>query len=1038
MEFKKRDLLLNEVNSEEGITQKVLSKIRGIRDRAKSEFEETKALVRILTHAIRTYAKTREFDLDEKDKTFIKGQSIDVVKNIVLMIVAIIPLPIPLTPFLVIFGKKIGVDFIPKQQDIPEKGKKKEKLDEVETIKGGKADNMTLSDIAKKHDVSIKDIAKEIRSGIKIEREHTRSKRKAKEIAMDHVFEFPNYYTDKKYGVKASEKGLEKIDEVRVKRKKYTHQPSEETKRAVKVCVDLSMEDVKKFLKRDDVQINIVNIKTITYGKSKLLNQEITLDLTDSEGKDIKLSRSKFIDLSEIFHETLQSMGMNDIKGEYYHFFFEEQDEDAINENMHKKFFNLLKEEDETETPYEIKMLEEYRLIYNLCDQATKRKLKSSPFCDLKDYYETTPAKEKVLASVFSIYNFLVEGARGLNRGVFPRLIRIALNSEDPAQTLYIISEFIQDKTYDNDESKIKLKQYKGRDISPANLDDFLNTVKSKTYSEYEESLTKNEMSLERTSLRLEYNCTDDISVTLIKLLEIIKKSNPEQKYEKFNEVFKKVTDCLYSFMNSDTEVVKADARYNLNEPMMYEDEPVIMPGDYIEIKKMDPEVDSYLSEFFSIFKQTKLKSKKKEYIILYNYFIDVLFEWILKHGENYRQKVLNNMSGIIYDNNVFVPKDQIEVYWSNKGQRGCDEKRLSLRYRLKPGLKKMVGYVYVPGKGTESLVRKEIRDLPQEFKERYVCRNTHFNLLDYSEDYISKEEKEKKNNVSESISIIITESQYKTILENIANDNVLRNTIKSFESTVTDKNGYHYVFDDKDSKTPKTFVNNPNKKKGGTLTIGWGHTGDVAKIGKKISNSVAEKLLTNDITNEENKTKKLFPKYNDYPTYVKRALVNAVYRGEAKSTYEWVKAINSGKWDLGAKKYLEGWDIDFSKADDPRYKGGVADRMVTNQNAFKQYSSELKKGVPKPKVNNDQTTTPKPKSGTKQLTTPTGGFTEHGKRLISAIKNKQLTVQQGDTLSNIVNDLNTVGYKIKIADIKNYNNLKSDVIKIGQTLKLK
>ena len=44
--------------------------------------------------------------------------------------------------------------------------------------------------------------------------EHTDSKKIAKEITMDHIAEFPDYYTNKKHGVKASEKGLEKdLDE---------------------------------------------------------------------------------------------------------------------------------------------------------------------------------------------------------------------------------------------------------------------------------------------------------------------------------------------------------------------------------------------------------------------------------------------------------------------------------------------------------------------------------------------------------------------------------------------------------------------------------------------------------------------------------------------------------------------------------------------------------------------------------------------------------------------------------------------------------
>lgn len=557
MEFKKKDLILKEDKSEEGVIQKVLSKLKGIRDRAKSEVEETRALVRILTHAVRSYSKTREFDLDEKDREFIKGQSGDVVKNIILMVISIIPIPIPITPFLVLFGKKVGIDFIPKQQDIPEKGKKKEKLDE----------------------------------------------------------------------------------------------------------------------------------------------------------------------------------------NKHFNYIMEQ-----INDGDKKEDF-----------------------IYYLCNQATKRKLKSSPFCDLKTYYDQTPAKEKVLSAILTIHKFLVEGTHGLNRGVFPKLVRIALNTEDPAQTLYIIAEFINDKTYDKDETKIKLKKYKGKDYAPLNLDDFLTVIRSKEYSQYEDSLTKNELKLTRTVLQLEYNCTDDIDMTLIKLLEVIKKSDDDKKYEKFNEIFTKVTDCLYSFMNSDDKVIKADALYDLESPMMYDGKPVIVPGDYIEIKKMDPEVDSYLSEFFSIFKQSKLaKTKKKDYIILYNYFVDMLFEWILTNGEVYRQKVLDGMSGIIYDNNVFVPRDQIDVYWSNKGQRGCDERRLSLRFRLKPGLKNMVGYVYEPGKGVDSLTKTEVRDLPQEFKERNVCRNVHFNLLDYDKEYKSKDVTEGKK----PIKFIVTDGQFKDLMKYI-NENV-------------------------------------------------------------------------------------------------------------------------------------------------------------------------------------------------------------------------------------------------------------------------
>lgn len=62
-------------------------------------------------------------------------------------------------------------------------------------IKGGKADKMSIEDIAKKHSVFVGTIEKELDMGIKVEMEHTNDEKKAREIAMDHLVEFPDYYT---------------------------------------------------------------------------------------------------------------------------------------------------------------------------------------------------------------------------------------------------------------------------------------------------------------------------------------------------------------------------------------------------------------------------------------------------------------------------------------------------------------------------------------------------------------------------------------------------------------------------------------------------------------------------------------------------------------------------------------------------------------------------------------------------------------------------------------------------------------------------
>lgn len=64
-----------------------------------------------------------------------------------------------------------------------------------EKLKGGLADKMNLSDLAKKHKVEISLLKKELMKGLSVEMEHTKDKSKAKEIAMDHLAEDPKYYT---------------------------------------------------------------------------------------------------------------------------------------------------------------------------------------------------------------------------------------------------------------------------------------------------------------------------------------------------------------------------------------------------------------------------------------------------------------------------------------------------------------------------------------------------------------------------------------------------------------------------------------------------------------------------------------------------------------------------------------------------------------------------------------------------------------------------------------------------------------------------
>ena len=53
----------------------------------------------------------------------------------------------------------------------------------------------TPEEIAEKHGVAVEQIDKELQKGTQVELEHTTNVNQAREIALDHLLELPDYYT---------------------------------------------------------------------------------------------------------------------------------------------------------------------------------------------------------------------------------------------------------------------------------------------------------------------------------------------------------------------------------------------------------------------------------------------------------------------------------------------------------------------------------------------------------------------------------------------------------------------------------------------------------------------------------------------------------------------------------------------------------------------------------------------------------------------------------------------------------------------------
>lgn len=73
----------------------------------KRESRETQEAVRILNMLIKGEV------VSDTQKKFLRAQSIDLIKVIPIVAISGIPIPIPITPLLILLGKKVGFDILP-------------------------------------------------------------------------------------------------------------------------------------------------------------------------------------------------------------------------------------------------------------------------------------------------------------------------------------------------------------------------------------------------------------------------------------------------------------------------------------------------------------------------------------------------------------------------------------------------------------------------------------------------------------------------------------------------------------------------------------------------------------------------------------------------------------------------------------------------------------------------------------------------------------------------------------------------------------
>ena len=298
--------------------------------------------------------------------------------------------------------------------------------------------------------------------------------------------------------------------------------------------------------------------------------------------------------------------------------------------------------------------------------------------------------------------------------GLFPKIVDLALR--DGGRTvnyLKLLADFISDDKFDETETKRVLNKQKNSKKIPTNLEDLLTQARRLEHQSYENRFHGEYFDKNPTFLRLDYRCGDDPKDRLFTLLKQIKSDE-----KTIDIVYNQIINCVQNSLNNGTYYLKADVVSK--KDLKYDDKVIFKAGTYFEVKKMDPFIDSYLSEFFSVFKETSLSKLRGEYLEVYNNLIQKVYDWLTSNPDaiEYLNKVKSQMGGIIYDYDTIVPIEHIDLYWSNKGQRSCDEKRLSIRFRIKDNINEIKTFRF---KDSETLI-PIIKKVPYTEKQKVIC----------------------------------------------------------------------------------------------------------------------------------------------------------------------------------------------------------------------------------------------------------------------------------------------------------------------------
>lgn len=267
------------------------------------------------------------------------------------------------------------------------------------------------------------------------------------------------------------------------------------------------------------------------------------------------------------------------------------------------------------------------------------------------------------------------------NHKVFTSLLKnIMDNNEDIVPIIERISYMVDNDTI-KDRSTIIGKKEKLKGLSFNNVDEIL---KVSSYSEYENSFLTRGFSKpkDKTKEGIIHNLQSGYLIDIIIEITDNLSETEEIRYYHIDRISQYIVNNIEEHISTIEDINKYDIISNTNY------NGVINIGDKIEIKKNDVHrvTDSYYSEpLTSPVKRSKSTIvSNEEYLKTYNDLIYTVYSYLKEYnvGDKIISLYRRNVKGIFFEDYIYTPLDNIELYISNKG-RSISHNRLTIRYKI-------------------------------------------------------------------------------------------------------------------------------------------------------------------------------------------------------------------------------------------------------------------------------------------------------------------------------------------------------------------